>query len=100
MSGDVFLSRPERVGGPGRTGPRRDQVPGMGPAPGRGPGPGRTGIGWPPSGPVVYAARKLRNRRTRSAMGGWVLKSWPAPPDSGLTVYRWAMAAGTGCCAG
>ena len=36
--------------------------------------------------PGGYAARKLRNLRTRSTMGGWVLNSWPAPPDNGLTV--------------
>ena len=27
-----------------------------------------------------------RSRRTRSAIGGWVLNSDPAPPASGLTV--------------
>ena len=77
---------PERVGGLAARTDAGMHRPGMEPGPGEGPGAGEDGVRMAAERPGGYAARKLRNRRTRSAMGGWVLKSWPAPPDSGLTV--------------
>ena len=69
-----FLSRPSGSAGSEGTGPR-EVTAGNGARP-RGGAQGRgTGIGMAAERPGGYAARKLRNLRTRSAMGGWVLKS-------------------------
>ena len=75
------------------------QGEGRSPAPGRGPGPGRGGEWMAAERPEVTRCGNCATCRTRSAMGGWVLNRVPALPPRGFTVYRWAMAAGTGCCA-
>ncbi len=69
---DVLPFAPERIGGPGH-GPRgigREWARPRGGAQGR-----EDGDRMAAERPGGYAARKLRNRRTRSAMGGWVLNS-------------------------
>ncbi len=93
----VFLSGPERIGGRVAQDPDGIRWPGICARPwGRGP---RAGEDREPGGRRAgrgHAERTLRSRRTRSTMGGWVLNRVVAPPARGLTVYRCAMAAGTG----